>query len=71
MDMVAFYKTGDFLAKVYRPLDGRDWQVLTNNGHEYWYSVWTDCETDSMYRAIIQTCKRVGVEFEDEFLTIV
>lgn len=61
--MKAFIRIGCYLAKAYD--QGDDWQVLTSDGKEYWFSVWQTDKKSSLIRALSETCKRDCVAFEE------
>lgn len=60
--MYAFIRIGDLLVKAYD--HDKDWQVLTNDGQEYWYSVWENDKKHSLYTAFAKTCQRCKVAFD-------
>lgn len=58
--MKAFIRIGDYTAKAYDR--DRDWQVLTSNGNEYWFSAWQVNQKAGLENALLSACKRDGIQ---------
>lgn len=57
--MQAFIRTQEgYIIKAYR--DGDDWRVPVNQNDAYYYSVWSSDVKGSLFRALEETCRRVG-----------
>ena len=54
--MKAFIRVGCYLAKAYE--QGDDWQVITSDGKEYWFSVWQADKKASLVNALVKACQR-------------
>lgn len=67
--MFAFIRVGSCLAKAYDM--GTDWQIITSDGNEYWFSVWQANKKASLYTAFCKACKLDSVVFNDKEVTIV
>ncbi len=67
--MKAFIRVGAYLAKAYD--QGADWQVLTSDGKEYWFSVWQADYKGSLENALLAACKRDFVHAEDSEIIFV
>ena len=67
--MKAFIRIGDYVAKAYD--QGTDWQVLTSNGKEYWFSVWQANQKSSLENALLSACKRDCVQVQDNQIIFV
>jgi len=68
----AFYKTDDFLLKVYA-YDTDDWCVeciMREGSTSYWFSMWQANRGDSMLNAIEKTCEYVNIPFNKDNLVI-
>ena len=67
--MRAFIRIGSYLAKAYD--QGTDWQVLTSDGKEYWFSVWQADQKASLENALLSACKCDFVQVEDNQIIFV
>ena len=67
--MRAFYRDGDFLAKVYGQVE--DWQVIFRGKQERWFSVWENREMESMVNALQSVVEDEGLIFNDNNLEVI
>ena len=67
--MKAFIRIGNYLAKAYD--HGTDWQILTSDGKEYWFSVWQADHKASLENALLSACKRDYVQVQDNQIIFV
>jgi hypothetical protein len=59
--MIAFYRQNGYLVKVYE--HGTDWQCITSDGKEYWFSVWQADKKASLTEAVRKSCLRDSAPF--------